>query len=297
LNLPRETGTESSGFVVFTIPEATTSDVVVPIDTVLVSEETGLQYTTQADAIISVGETSTTCFVQCLTVGEDGNAGIGEITLFEDNSLLYNGLTVNNEEAFTGGVDYEEDDEYRERLLAYQRKDDFGSIPYYEDLCETVDGVHDVLLVDDENEVYTKIVLVNGDVKPTPNTILADVLELMTDTRNIVVKHKFTVDTPTYVTKNLTVNLTVNTEQDDDDIKEMLQCIFDGGDPLTGLSFEGVSIGETLTKNALYDSFYMIDAVQSVTITIGGNEISDLTVDDDEVLKLGTVTINQTVVS
>lgn len=297
INLPRETGEMSKGTVTFSIAEATTSEVVVPIDTILVSEETGLQFSTLADAIIPVGETSVTALVECLTVGVDGNAESSTVTLFEDDSNLYNGLTVTNTEAFAGGIDYEEDDEYRERLLAYLRKDDFGSVGYYESLCNNVDGVHDVLLVDDDNETYTKIILVNGDTKPTPNTVLADVLEVVTDVNNIVLGHSFNVDKPTYVTKNLTVNLSVSVEVDEDDLEELLQAIFDGGEAISGAMFDGLMIGETLTKTTLYESFDLIEAVESVQIKINGTEISDLTVDDDEVLKLGTVTFNQTVVT
>ena len=297
INLPRETGEMSKGTVTFSIAEATTSEVVVPIDTILVSEETGLQFSTLADAIIPVGETSVTALAECLTVGVDGNAESSTVTLFEDDSNLYNGLTVTNTEAFAGGIDYEEDDEYRERLLAYLRKDDFGSVGYYESLCNNVDGVHDVLLVDDDNEIYTKIILVNGDTKPTPNTVLADVLEVITDVNNIVLGHSFNVDKPTYVTKNLTVNLSVSVEVDEDDLEELLQAIFDGGEAISGAMFDGLMIGETLTKTTLYESFDLIEAVESVQIKIGDTEIGDLTVDDDEVLKLGTVTFNQTVVT
>lgn len=297
INLPRETGEMSKGTVTFSIAEATTSEVVVPIDTILVSEETGLQFSTLADAIIPVGETSVTALAECLTVGVDGNAESSTVTLFEDDSNLYNGLTVTNTEALAGGIDYEEDDEYRERLLAYLRKDDFGSVGYYESLCNNVDGVHDVLLVDDDNETYTKIILVNGDTKPTPNTVLADVLEVVTDVNNIVLGHSFNVDKPTYVTKNLTVNLSVSVEVDEDDLEELLQAIFDGGEAISGAMFDGLMIGETLTKTTLYESFDLIEAVESVQIKIGDTEIGDLTVDDDEVLKLGTVTFNQTVVT
>ena len=297
INLPRETGEMSKGTVTFSIAEATTSEVVVPIDTILVSEETGLQFSTLADAIIPVGETSVTALAECLTVGVDGNAESSTVTLFEDDSNLYNGLTVTNTEALAGGIDYEEDDEYRERLLAYLRKDDFGSVGYYESLCNNVDGVHDVLLVDDDNETYTKIILVNGDTKPTPNTVLADVLEVVSDVNNIVLGHSFNVDKPTYVTKNLTVNLSVSVEVDEDDLEELLQAIFDGGEAISGAMFDGLMIGETLTKTTLYESFDLIEAVESVQIKIGDTEIGDLTVDDDEVLKLGTVTFNQTVVT
>ena len=295
LNLPRETGEMSTGTVVFTIPAATTSDVMIPIDTILVSNETGLEYATLSDATIPVGETTVTCMAECLTVGEDGNADVGTVTLFDDNTTLYNGLTVNNTEAFAGGIDYEEDDDYRERLLSYLRKDDFGSVGYYENLCTSIAGVHDVALVDATG--YTKKILVNGDTKPTPNTVLADVLEAVSDVNNIVLGHNFSVDKPNYVTKNLTVNLGVTSEVDEDDLEELLSSVFDGGEAISVSIFDGVNIGETLKKTTLYESFDLIDAVETVEILISSTEISDLTVDDDEVLKLGTVTFNQTVVT
>ena len=294
INLPRELGEPATGTVTFTIPEATTTDVVVPIDTIVISSETGLEFATMSDAIIPTGDVSVTCLVECLTTGVDGNADTGTVTLFDDVSELYNGLTVNNAEPFTGGLDYEEDDEYRERLLAYLRKDDFGSIGWYESICNAVDGVHDVLLVSDAS--YTRKVLVNGDVKPTPNTVLADVLEVVTDTNNIVLGHSFTVDKPGYDVRDLTVNLTVSSEVAEDDITELLSAIFDGGEALNGLIFDGMSIGQTLTKSALYGAFDVIDAVESVEIEENSTEIGDLECDSDEVLKLGTVTINQSVV-
>lgn len=293
IGLPRELGQVSTGTVTFTIPEATTSEVVIPIDTIVISEETGLEYSTSSDAIINVGDTDTTVMVECLVEGVDGNADAGTVTLFDDDSSLYNGLTVNNESSFTGGVDYEEDEEYRERLLSYLRKDDFGSIGYYETLCNGIDGVHDVLLVSDTT--YTRKVLVNGDVKPTPDSIMADVLEVMSDTNNLVLGHTFTVDKPTYVTVDLTVNLTVSSEVDEDDLSELLSAIFDGGEVLSGLMYDGVGIGETLRKNALYGAFDVIDSVESVEILSDGVEIEDLVVEPGEVLKLGTVTFNQTV--
>ena len=243
----------------------------------------------QATVINSAGKIAS---VHKGLIGADGDAGIGEVTLFEDNSLLYNGLSVNNTEAFSGGVDYEEDEEYRERLLAYIRKDDFGSIGYYENLCTNVEGVHDVLLVDATG--YTKKILVNGDVKPTPDTVLADVLEAVSDVNNIVLGHSFSVDKPDYVTKNLTVNLGVTVEIAEDDIEELLQAIFDGGEAIDGAIFDGVGIGETLKKNTIYEAFLLIDAVETVEILINSTEITDLSVNEEEVLKLGTVTINQT---
>ena len=294
VNLAREEGVEATGYVTFTIPSVQASDIVIPYGSVLASTENSLQYVTDTDLIIAVGDTSVTGSATCLTVGVDGNCSADTVTVIEDEELGVNGLTVTNSEAFSGGVDYEEDDDYRERLLAFLRRDDFGSISYYENLCEVVDGVHDVLLVDATG--YTKKVLVNGLVKPTPDTVLADVLEVLSIPDNLVLGHSFTVDKPDYVVKDFTVSLTVKEELAEDDLNEFLSAIFNGGSALVGFDFDGLSIGEGLTKQDLYDTFYLIDDIESITVTVSDVEMSDWTVDDDEVLKLGTVTWSQSVV-
>lgn len=294
VKLPRDAGSEATGFVTFSIPEVQTQDITIPLGTIVVSTDNSLDYATDSDLVIGVGETSITGSATCLTVGVDGNCPANTITLIEDNSLGVNGLTVNNEDDFTGGTDYEEDDDYRERLLNYLRKDDFGSLPYYTNLGNNVPGVHDVLIAESSN--YTAKILVNGEVKPTPDDVLLSVLEEFTIPDNVIFNHTFEVDKPDYVTHNLTVNLNMSVELEDDDIEEFIRAIVDGGFALVGFEFEGMNIGETLTKDRLYESFYIIEYVESVEILENGTEISDLTVDEDEVLKLGTVTINQTVV-
>ena len=294
IQLPRRTGEYSTGYVTFTIPDIISTEVIIPEGTVIVSTDNILDYVTDSDLTISVGDTSVTGSATCLTVGEDGNCPEDTITVIDDNFFTDAMLSVTNEESFTGGSDYEEDDDYRERLLAYVRQDDFGSLPYYTQICENIDGVHDVHFIDDEN--YTSNCIVNGDVKPTPDSVLSDVLEVLTIVDNIILNHNFTVSKPVYVPVNLTVNLTVPEELDEDMITALLFDLFDGGDSLDGQELEGLQIGETLTKNSLYRTLDLFD-IESVTVFITGEstEVSDLSVNENEVLKLETVTINQTI--
>lgn len=294
INLPRNPGEYATGFVTFTIPEVQAEDILIPIETVVASTDSGLQYLTDSDLIIGVGETSVTGSATCLTVGLDGNCGAETITIIEDESLTINGLTVNNEENFTGGADYEEDEDYKERLLSFVRKDDFGSISYYENLCNEVDNVHDVLFVDETG--YTKKCLVNSFIKPTPDSTLVDVLEVLTIPDNIVLGHSFTVGKPDYAEHDFTVNLDMSEELTDEDLQDFIKAIFDGGSALIGFEFEGVNIGQTLTKNSLYETFYLIEYVQNIEILEDGVEITDLTVNENEVLQIGNVIFNQNIV-
>lgn len=297
IDLTRDTGTEASGMVTFSITEPATTDIIIPEETLLVCEENDLDYVTNAECIIGVGDTSVTIGATCLTVGEDGNCSAETINVINDDYLNIPLLSVTNESEFTNGTDYEEDDDYRERLLAFERKDDFGSIGYYQDLGDNVPGVHDILLVDDlsEENPKTKIIYVNGNTKPVDDAVLIDVLEVFSNPENIVVKHTFSVEKPDYVPVNLDIDITVENEIDENDILAVLNALFDGGEPIDSVEYDGLSIGETLTKNTLYSAIDLFDDVNEVTIYHKGDIFSDLTPEATEVFKLGTVDINQTI--
>ncbi|MBR1611891.1 MAG: baseplate J/gp47 family protein [Methanobrevibacter sp.] len=295
IGLERDTGMEATGHVTFSIPEFATTELVIPEGTIVVCEDNGLEFATDNETIISVGDNEANATVTCLTVGSDGNCDSETVNVIDDDYLNIPGLEVINDDEFTGGTDYEEDDEYRERLLAYIRQDDFGSIGYYEKLGNDVPGVHDVTLVDVED--YTKKVLVNGDNKPTPDSVLTAVLAEFSSIYNIVVDHTFTVAKPTYVTLNLNVDLDVIVELDEDELETAITDFFNGGSNVTSMDFDGLYIGESLSKYKLYPCLEGFDGVESVTVTIDGDELTELTCDDNEVFKLGTVSITQNVVS
>lgn len=292
INLERDTGSEATGYVVFTIPEVLASDLIIEEGT-LVATEDGLEFATDGEGLISAGETTSQIPVTCLTVGADGNVGIGEITVIDDENISIPGLTVNNTEALTNGTDYEEDEEYRERLLAYVRQDDFGSMGYYTKLGEEIDGVHDVLLVD--NASYTKSVIVNGDEKPVSASVVANVLSEFSKPENIVVGHTFTAVACECDSVDLTVNLGMQEEIDDTIIENVLQTFFDGGE-YELYDFEGLYINDSVTNEKLVDILSLLEEVVSIEILYNGSQLTEVSPATNHVLSLGTVTVNQTVV-
>ena len=149
IGLERDLGHESVGMVTFTIPDVVNEELIIPEGTVLSDSNTELEYITDTDATIPVGDTSTTVGASCLTTGSDGNCNSNSIDTISDDYVNISGLTVTNNDPFTSGTDYEEDFEYRERLLDFKRKNDFGSLAYYERLGAEVEGVHDVKIIDD----------------------------------------------------------------------------------------------------------------------------------------------------
>ena len=291
INLPREEGEEATGYVTFSIPEAASTEITLPDSTIIVSTETGLEYATDSTGIIGVGETSCTVPVTCLTVGMDGNVPVGDLITIDDDYIDINGLTVTNTEPITGGLDYEEDEEYSARLLSYVRQDDFGSQSYYQRLAGEINGVHDIVLVNYTG--YTKQVLVNGDVKPTPDTVLAEVTEAFTEPENIVIGHTFKIDKPSYYTLDLEVDAVVSNVYEDDVIEDTIRAYIDGGN-YEMLEFDGFYIGDDLLVSKLTDTLLLLDDIESVTFSSDSTPLEDIVIPANTVLKIGTITITQT---
>lgn len=301
LKLPRDQGTEATGFVTFTIPEATTKDTVIQEGTTVMCEETGNDYYTTNETIIPAGEIEATATIICATAGEDGNVESGAVNIVEDDYINIQGLAVINDDPITGGTDYEEDEEYRERLLAFERQANFGSLPYYQELGDNVDGVHDIYLADTSEKIdgkpVTKKIYVNGDVKETPATVLSEVLEVFTIPGNIVTGHTFIIQKPDYVPVDLTVNVTVSDTIDESELTDIIYDLFDGGSRVLGFEFDGLNIGETLFSSSVVSTVEIYDNVESVTIINNDTEeeLVDISVSSTEVLQLVNLDINQTI--
>ena len=295
IKIARDTGSEAVGLVTFTIPDAREVDLIIPEETLLVCEENDLEYITDSEAVIVAGDTSVDVYCTCITVGEDGNCSANTITMIDDDNID-DTIEVTNPEAFSEGSDYEEDEDYRERLLSAIRMDNFGSIGYYQELGSNIDGVHDILLVDDET--YTRKILVNGDEKPVTNEVLMNVLREFTRPENIVLGHSFIVDSPDYLVLNLQLDLTVEYEFEDDIIVDRLHSFFDGGITSDGFDFSGCFIGESFNENHLYSCLESLDGVLRVSARINGSNsnLSSINVGSNQVIKLGTVSINQTLI-
>ena len=291
INLERIGGQPSTGSVTFTLATALSEDYTIPSETILSSSETGLDFELDGDVVIFAGELTGTGTAVCFTEGSDGNVGVGSIDTIDDDSVDTEILSVTNEYPFELGLDYEDDDTYRERLLANVRADGFGSVGYYNRIGEAVDGVHDVKLVSDES--YTRKVLVNGKVKPTPESVLLDVLEVYSSLENLVLGHSFTVDKPSYDEIELEVTLSVTTAVDTTLLTNNLLAFFDG----TGfdrMDYSGVRIDEELSRDKLVSAFNVFPEVVSVdSITVDDSEVTTLTPSPDGVLRLVSVSFTQ----
>ncbi|MBR1748853.1 MAG: baseplate J/gp47 family protein [Bacilli bacterium] len=295
INLPRVEGNPSQGIATFTLSFEQENDFLIPLDTLL-EDDNELQYVTTSDCTIYAGELTAEVSCECLTDGYEGNIQPGQLTKIVDDSIDSDLVSVNNLTEFSEGTDLEDDEDYRTRLLENVRADGFGSEGYYLALGNNVPGVHDVKLADLDDS-YTSTVVVNGYDKLVSDSVLLDVLTEFSDVNNLIYKQVFNVAKPTYVDLDLTFDLTMLQEWSDDDLTMFVSKIVNGGS-YEQMEFVGLNIGDNLTRDLIIGNFELLGDVVDIKVYVTGesSEFTSTDLSELEVVKLGTLTFNQTIV-
>ena len=270
INLERIQGSNATGFVKFTVAEAALSEIEIPEGTVVSSGDAS--YSTVGDNYISIGETYTYCPVECDVDGTVGNCVIGAITECEDPQF-----TVTNEEAFIDGAEFEDDEDYRTRLLEYLREPNFGSLGYYEGVLMNY-PVHDILHVDDDDAITYILNIIDNETS-TYN----EILEHFNDANNYVLGHTFDFDLADHVEVSCTVTVNNGCNIPEDDIKELCAKYFTGGSLSNyPLDLTGFNIGVKTTKSDMIafvkEVFPDITSISVSSITL--NNVSETDFDD-----------------
>lgn len=292
VNLPREQGTTATGMVKFSIPYPAFEEMTIPADITVSSSDN--EYRTIEDGIISIGESSTYVLVECVAEGMDGNCPVGAITKCELSDY-----TVTNEEAFVDGSDFEDDEDYRQRLLEFIRFDNFGSRGYYENILLEMDGVHDIL--QNTNPSAMIDYYVNTNDKSKVEEVYNNILAHFSDNNNIVVGH----DSMFHMSYLHDVSFTVTVNQDcgvaEDDIKDFFTCYFKKGSMKTyPLFYDGLDMGEVADASSIVSKFNeyfnnVTMTISNISNTYDGNTTNtfDFQAEDTNysAYSLGTVTV------
>lgn len=272
IDLERNTGEEATGTVLFTIRNALLEELLIPAGT-LVTSDTGVDFETVTDNTILPGELSRECMVEAIEVGIDGNIPANSILTKIDGYDAVEGFTVSNPEPFSGGVDYEEDEDFRNRILENMRLPKFGSKPYYISmLMKEFPEAHDILFDTTSSSNYSAVVVPNTyDGGPAQTKLVMDVEAYLADENNIALGHTFHTVTPSL--KSITVyfrdSIGVNTgiyiglpDYTEDTIskaKQVVNAYFKGGSAdFVTLEMKGLNINEEWNANELKDALSLL---------------------------------------
>jgi phage-related baseplate assembly protein len=197
INMERHTGTEAQGSVMFILSEASNEDILVPAGTIVTSRS-GIDFETVTDNIMLPGQTVMSCAVRAIDVGKDGNIPAHSLlNKVEDDYELIYGMDVDNPSAFIGGTDFEEDDAFRDRIVARMSLQKFGSKPYYvATLRQEFSDAHDIFF-DPTATGYTASIMPNTYKGAAAQAKLeADIADYLGNDNNILLGHTFDVVSP-----------------------------------------------------------------------------------------------------
>ena len=312
LRLPRKDGTYAQGVVKITLPSVQDEDISVD-DLSFINTETDISYSpyknlTQINEnfeyVIKAGDIEIEVPVICDMSGTIGNTEANTVTGFDDE-LTIEDVIVTNENAITGGLDEELDDDYRSRLLARERNGSFGNKNWYENIVTEIEGVHDAYVT--YGGKFVKV-YINGNVKPISSYTLNICLDQLNIKGNHLLHHRFEVYEPNYVDLNLKIELnekviknkTYGTEVKTFEVTEnmimtRLQTLIDGGTD-GDMDYLGYNLGETLKESDIISALTSLDGVSNVIPYIANNNgqyvrFSEITCQKEEVVRLTNVIV------
>lgn len=277
INLSRDEGSESNGDVIFTLTSPKGEEFVIPTGTLLVSGD--FEFETVNDCVIGAGELEGTAHVESVDIGVEMNIEANTIQLSEASTEY----TVTNPYSFIGGSDYEEDEEFRERIKNEASITDFGSVGFYVNRLTNEYGnlMHDVVFRSCECD-YTSIVIPNTYLLNGQEVLNQRVQAYLDNPNNIVLGQSFIVQSPSVevlsvdiiengsaATNDINIVLTDGySEENIARITNLLYAYVQGGavDGFgSAVEFKGLDIGETLDLSEVLEHLkYLDDTVQVV---------------------------------
>lgn len=278
----------ATGLVTFTGTDGTT----IPGGTIVAALDYGVRFVTQESTIISQG--TATVAATCLVTGPVGNVPEDSVTQIADQ--LQGVTSVNNEAAFSGGVDREDDDNSRMRIyfkIRYPATS--GNVYHYQQWATEVSGVGAVKvfpLWDGPGTVKVSVLDANGD--PANEDLIDDVQAYIDPTPQQTgegqapVGALVTVTTatakPVNVSATVTLGSTGNLETVKAGFTEALKAYFQQ------IAYDGetVSVSPARVGNLL---FAVQGVVDYANLTLNGGTAA-VTIGEEEVLQVGTITLN-----
>lgn len=284
-HLSRGSSTHATGSVTFSTNETLNGNYTIPEGTIILAHNTGYEYKLLENVIIRSSAKPENGIVESVLAGSKYNAEPGKLTTFKNISTINYGITVTNHSPITGGDDEESDNSFKIAILQAKREKSWGTATQYDNFIRSiVSGVHDIQFVEpsilkadkklpqhykSDNKTVctdcTRVLFVNGFVKPCNVQVLNDVEYAMTQQNNLVIGQLFHVQSAEPIKLVFGMELWCSTMVSDETIIFHLEKFFDGGIIETkrgSTEYPGMNIGEKVTKNDLLNVIENIPGVE-----------------------------------
>lgn len=276
--LSRKEAAKATGVIRFLVDSAAATDL--PIEAQTVCMTAGLvQFETLADATLRAGQTYVDVPARAILPGSSGNAAAGTILSMSVPPVGISACT--NPNPFTGGLDPEEDESLRQRVLAtYYRMSNGANTAYYEQAALEFEGVAAVSVIGRSRGIGTVDVIVAGDNGVPGDNLLETIQDYFDQQREIAVDVE--VLAPATSTVNITMRLKAADGADFDTVAANVRAALEG-------YFSGTLLGKGVPVARLTALTLGVPDVKNCAISAPS---ADLEAAEDVLPVLGTLTIN-----
>ncbi|MCD8144262.1 MAG: baseplate J/gp47 family protein [Oscillospiraceae bacterium] len=277
--LSRREAVRAEGTLRFLVNAAATIDLSISAGTVCMTAGQ-VAFETTEEAVLTAGDTYIDVPAQAVEPGAAGNVEAGTILSMSTAPVGISACT--NPAAFTGGVDEEDDDTLRARVLdAYANMSNGANIAYYYQTAMGFEGVSAVQVLGRHRGIGTVDVIIAGTSGVPEDSLIAEVQACFDEAREIAVDVQ--VSAPTTTAVNVTVLLQASDNADYDTVaagvQEALEAFFDG-----------TLLGKSVLLAQLGAVIYAVDGVENYRITAPG---ADVAASHGVLPVLGTLTLTE----
>lgn len=264
------------GSVLFTLANPLSSPLKIAEGTELTTDDS-IIFVTNEDAIFETGITSVVCEVICMEPGTIGNIKKGSLNNIL--TLLPYDLTVTNTSDFISGVDEEDDESFKERIIDSTLNYPVGTSIWYEKVAKT--------LVDDA--LYHKINPSSGKIiyKPTNGVTNDNLIALFNQKENQVVNIDIDFDEAIpkpVINENMSISVIINSQYGFESVKNNIINIINN-------YVDNLPLGEIFKSRCVKFLIESVEGVQAVNLS-GYEDIIDLTNEEYAVID-GELIINE----
>lgn len=277
--LTRKSASYAEGYLRFYASENNESTITIAEGTVAMTA--GLvRFVTTQEVVLQGGEQWVDAPASAVVAGVSGNVDIGLIITMAVPPVGISGC--NNLVAFSNGVEIEDDESLRERVLdTFKRLPNGANVAFYEQVALSFDEVSAAVVISRARGIGTVDVVVASHSGIPSDEVLAELVSYYQSAREIAVDVE--VKAPTLLTVNLSISIACS------DLVEFSTAKAQVEDAITGW-FTGERLGNSLLRGEMGDVIFQCAGVKNYQINTA---LEGIAVSQDQLPVLGTLTIGE----
>ena len=277
--LSRTAPAAAEGVLRFSIDEAAQQELAIPAGTVCMTAS-GVRFATTAAGSIPAGSLQAEIPARAVESGTAGNVGAGTVVLMAAAPAGIQRCT--NPAAFTGGMEAEEDESLRRRILdSYRRLPNGANAAYYEQAAMAYPGVAAAQAVGRARGIGTVDVYVAA-ASGTPEADLLQQVEA-----DLQARREIAVDLAVKAPEEATVNIQVSLLPAEGFSFQQAKSQAEGA---LASYFSGRLLGQPVTLAALGNLLYGLESVANYRFALPA---ADVAAADGQLPTLGTLTVTE----